>query len=189
MSDEEITRWLAMYRRRRALAHEEITESVRAETTAFLDLLIAQATHEQHRRVRAGDQPTPARFTSAFIDDLKRRIALDEMCEYELGAKLGRLVGGKRQGPCPICKAGHNCFTVYLADAGDQHYHCFRCGAGGDAISIIMQAYHDTFPEAVERLCKFGHLDVPPAPATAVPKPKPATRRSNRVVIAPRQGA
>jgi hypothetical protein len=162
LSDEEIGRWLAMYQRDRATAGEEVAADVLASTCAFLDQLIADAKAEQARRKRLHLPTSPARYTDDFLADLKRRIALDEMCEYELGARLGRKsASGIRQGPCPICRHGDHCFTVYLRDGEEQRYYCYRCQARGDAISVIMQAYGDTFPEAVARLCKFGHVPLP----------------------------
>jgi DNA primase len=74
---------------------------------------------------------------------------------------LGKERGGKRQGPCPICKRGSTCFTVYVKDEADQHYWCFRCGARGDCFNAMMQAWGYSFPEAVKHLADEYHIPLP----------------------------
>lgn len=63
----------------------------------------------------------------------------------------------------------------FVVNRGDSHYHCFGCGAHGDAIQFLMTHLKMSFHEAVESLAqKFGvHLEVvegsgqPKGPATA----------------------
>ena len=40
-------------------------------------------------------------------------------------------------------------------------YHCFGCGASGNAISFLMEYSHLGFVEAVEDLAAFVGIDVP----------------------------
>lgn len=42
-------------------------------------------------------------------------------------------------------------------------FHCFGCGAHGDAIGFEMRAHHLSFTEAVERLASECGLEVPKA--------------------------
>src|SRR5690606_23630914 len=45
----------------------------------------------------------------------------------------------------------------FVIQRGDSHYHCFGCGAHGDAIAFLMTHLRMGFPEAVESLAqRFG---------------------------------
>jgi hypothetical protein len=69
---------------------------------------------------------------------------------------LESLVGGKqiRAGRdficlCPFHEERTPSFHIYTKD---NHYKCFGCGVGGDAISYVMQKEKLSFPEAIRRL-------------------------------------
>lgn len=171
LTDEEVRHYRRQHRRTLALIDEEHADPATLETTrAFLTQLVTDGRAEALRRQRAGQlgvESEPSRFSEAFLADLKARIRLDDLVEYELGAALGRpSTKGTRRGPCPICQpSGHSdCFIVATGDEARQFYYCFRCLASGDAINAIMQAYGDTFPRAVERLCVLGGIPVPGGP-------------------------
>ena len=58
---------------------------------------------------------------------------------------------------CPL----HNEKTPSLKiDASTGLWHCFGCGAGGDAFRFVMQADDLTFPEAVHKLADRAHIDI-----------------------------
>ncbi|KXV79847.1 DNA primase, partial [Gluconobacter japonicus] len=57
---------------------------------------------------------------------------------------------------CPFHGEKTPSFYVY-----DDHFHCFGCGAHGDAISFVMQSDGRSFPEAVEQLAAEAGLEVP----------------------------
>ena len=62
-------------------------------------------------------------------------------------------------------------FFVY-----DDRFHCFGCGAHGDAIGFVMQSEGAAFIEAVERLAGEAGLEVPKAsPAAAAMEQQRAT--------------
>lgn len=172
LSDEELRHYRREYQRQiTALDTEYPDAELRESTRVYLAMLVDGAETEVRRRKRAakaGVSIDASRFSESFVDDLKSRIKLDELCEYELGARLGRVNGaGWRHGDCPFPQCGHkDCFGVYVGDACHQRYLCFSCGAGGDAINAIMHAYGDTFREAIERLCKDGGVPLPSKPST-----------------------
>lgn len=56
---------------------------------------------------------------------------------------------------CPFHADGTPSFTVY-AKGGRQRYHCFGCGADGDAIGFVMQRDGLGFREALDRLAEAG---------------------------------
>lgn len=164
LGDEELRHYARHYQRRLALLPEECPPELLDDTRAFLAHLLLDAARELDRRCVAAARGVPVvgdRFPAPWLADLKRRVRLDALCAYHLGARLGPERGGKRQGPCPICRAGTNCFTVYLRDEADQHYYCFCCGAGGDAFNAVRQAFGCSFREAVEQLAREGDVPLP----------------------------
>src|SRR6195952_4969744 len=91
-----------------------------------------------------------------FLDELRARTPLHGL----IGRKT-RLVRNGRQwkGCCPFHNEKTPSFYVY-----DDHFHCFGCGAHGDAISFVMQAEGRSFMEAVEGLSSEAGLEVPRQP-------------------------
>ncbi len=98
---------------------------------------------------------------AAFLDELRTRTPLPAI----VGRKV-RLARSGRQwkGCCPF--HGEKTPSFYVYD--DGHYHCFGCGAHGDAIGFVMQSEGAGFMEAVERLAAEAGLSVPkPSPEAA----------------------
>jgi len=182
LADEELRHYLTTYRRRLVLLDADVPDpDVRESTRAFLALLITDAEREDALRERAAAAGVPRdhpRFPPGWLVDLKARVPLDELCESLFSVDLGRLTSGSRRGPCPLCGHGRDCFVVYLGDREDEHYKCYRCQAGGDAINAIRQKLGLPFVQAVEFLAQ--HAGVPlPAPDTP-PRPTPAVPQSVR---------
>ena len=98
---------------------------------------------------------------ASFLDELRARTPLAAI----VGRRM-RLARSGRQwkGCCPFHGEKTPSFYVYE----DGHYHCFGCGAHGDAIGFIMQSEGAGFMEAVERLAAEAGLEVPkPSPEAA----------------------
>ena len=70
--------------------------------------------------------------------------------------------GRQMKGCCPFHGEKTPSFYVY-----EDGYHCFGCGAHGDAISFVMQTEGRSFPEAVQALAAEAGLDLPKASPTA----------------------
>ena len=95
-----------------------------------------------------------------FLDELRARTPLPAV----IGRRV-RLTRSGRQwkGCCPFHGEKTPSFYVY-----DDHFHCFGCGAHGDAIGFVMQSQGSGFMEAVEQLAAEAGLDVPkPTPEAA----------------------
>jgi DNA primase len=95
-----------------------------------------------------------------FLDELRARTPLPAV----IGRRV-RLTRSGRQwrGNCPFHGEKTPSFYVY-----DDHFHCFGCGAHGDAIGFVMQSQGAAFMEAVEQLAAEAGLDVPkPTPEAA----------------------
>ena len=96
----------------------------------------------------------------AFLEELRARTPLTAL----IGRRVKLSKSGRNwKGCCPFHGEKSPSFHVY-----DDHFHCFGCGAHGDAISFVMQSEGAGFPEAVERLAGEAGLEVPkPSPRAA----------------------
>lgn len=91
----------------------------------------------------------------AFLDELRARTPLAAV----VGRRVKLARSGKQwKGCCPFHGEKSPSFYVY-----DDGFHCFGCGAHGDAISFVMQTEGSAFPEAVARLAAEAGLEVPKA--------------------------
>ena len=95
-----------------------------------------------------------------FLDELRLRTPLPGL----IGRKTRLSKSGRNwKGCCPFHGEKTPSFYVY-----DDHFHCFGCGAHGDAITFVMRSEGASFPEAIERLAGEAGLDVPkPTPEAA----------------------
>src|SRR2546421_11948738 len=94
-------------------------------------------------------------FPPGFLDELRARVPL--------GSLVGRRVrlirrGRELAGLCPFHHEKTPSFYV-VEDKG--FFHCFGCGAHGDAIGYVMRADNLDFIEAIERLAGETGLAVP----------------------------
>ena len=95
-------------------------------------------------------------FTKESLETLRQRIDLVEVLSPHIDLKRS---GSSYKGLCPF----HDEKTPsFMIQKGDAHYHCFGCGAHGDAIQFLMTHLRMGFSEAVESLAaKFHvHLDL-----------------------------
>ena len=94
-------------------------------------------------------------FPPGFLDELRARVSL-----VGLVGRRVRLVrkGREHGGLCPFHNEKTPSFYV-VEDKG--FFHCFGCGAHGDAIGYVMRADNLDFIEAIERLAAEAGLQVP----------------------------
>jgi DNA primase len=94
-------------------------------------------------------------FPPGFLDELRARVSLADL----VGRRV-RLVrrGREHSGLCPFHNEKTPSFYV-VEDKG--FFHCFGCGAHGDAIGFVMRADNLDFIEAVERLAGEAGIAVP----------------------------
>lgn len=90
-----------------------------------------------------------------FIEDLLDRTDLAELIGSRLALKKA---GASYKARCPFHDEKTPSFNV-RPDKG--FYHCFGCGAHGDAISFIREFEGLGFTEAVEELARKAGLEVP----------------------------
>ncbi len=90
-----------------------------------------------------------------FIDDLLNRVDLAEVVGNRVSIKKA---GREFKGCCPFHSEKTPSFTV-SPDKG--FYHCFGCGAHGNAIGFLMENDKMEFVEAIEELAAMIGVDVP----------------------------
>jgi DNA primase len=97
---------------------------------------------------------------ASFLDELRTRTPLAAV----IGRRVRLARSGKQwKGCCPFHGEKSPSFYVY-----DDGYHCFGCGAHGDAITFVMQSQGLSFMEAVSQLAAEAGLQVPrPTPEAA----------------------
>lgn len=93
-------------------------------------------------------------YTRETLELLRSRIDLIEVLSPYL--KIQRS-GAAYKALCPF----HEEKTPSLViQRGDSHYHCFGCGAHGDAIQFLMTHLKMSFLEAVENLAERFHVQL-----------------------------
>ncbi|MDI5892971.1 DNA primase [Halomonas rhizosphaerae] len=90
-----------------------------------------------------------------FIDDLLARVDVVEVVGERVKLKKA---GRNHSGLCPFHQEKSPSFTV---SADKQFYHCFGCGAHGNALRFLMEHENLRFPEAVEQLAARLGMEVP----------------------------
>src|SRR5437763_9715531 len=94
-------------------------------------------------------------FPPGFLDELRWRLPLAELVGRRV--RLTRK-GREYAGLCPF----HNEKTPSFYVVDDKNFfHCFGCGAHGDAIGFVMRSENLDFIEAVERLAGEAGLAMP----------------------------
>lgn len=87
-------------------------------------------------------------FAKDSLETLKQKIDLIEVLSSYLPLKKN---GAFYKTHCPFHEEKTPSFTV---QKGDTHYHCYGCGAHGDAIAFVMQYTRLSFRETVELLAE-----------------------------------
>lgn len=91
-------------------------------------------------------------FTKASLETLRQRIDLVELLNVHIDLKRA---GSSYKALCPFHDEKTPSFVV---QRGDSHYHCYGCGAHGDAIEFLMSYQRMSFMDAVETLAQMFHV-------------------------------
>ena len=95
------------------------------------------------------------RIPQSFIDDLLVRTDIVELIDSRVRLKKA---GKNYQACCPFHNEKSPSFTV---SQEKQFYHCFGCGAHGNAIGFVMEYDGLEFPDAIEELASMQGMQVP----------------------------
>ncbi len=91
-------------------------------------------------------------FSKESLETLRQRIDLVDVLSSHIELKKA---GASYKALCPFHDEKSPSFMV---QKGDTHYHCFGCGAHGDAISFLMTHLKMSFSDAVENLAQRYHV-------------------------------
>ncbi len=95
------------------------------------------------------------RIPQQFIDDLLNRIDIVSL----IGSRMElRKAGREYSARCPFHDERTPSFTI---SPNKQFYHCFGCGAHGNALGFLMDYDRLEFRDAVEELASMAGVDVP----------------------------
>ena len=99
--------------------------------------------------------PAKGLIPQAFIDDLLSRVDVVEVISRRLTLKK---TGRNYSARCPFHDEKTPSFSV---NPDKQFFYCFGCGAGGNALSFVMDYDRLDFPAAVENLAQLAGVEVP----------------------------
>ena len=94
------------------------------------------------------------RISKEFIDELLVRVDIVDLIDSHVPLKK---TGANYVARCPFHTEKSPSFSVNRAK---QFFHCFGCGASGNAIGFLMDFSHLDFVEAVEDLAAFAGVSV-----------------------------
>ena len=103
--------------------------------------------HPRRRRPRRRRGPDGAQLNV----EAARAVHILEVAR-RLGLPLRR-VGSSHRGPCPIHRGSGPNFAIY---PGSGRFHCYVCGATGDALQLVQDVRRCDFPTAVRTLAEVG---------------------------------
>ena len=95
------------------------------------------------------------KIPQSFIDDLLNRTDIIELIDGRVHLKKA---GKNYQACCPFHNEKSPSFSV---SPEKQFYHCFGCGAHGNAIGFLMEYDGLSFPDAIGELASLHGLTVP----------------------------
>src|SRR5450631_1394096 len=108
--------------------------------------------------------PQPRVIPDSFKRDLLNRVDIVDIIQRHLPLKKA---GANFSACCPFHNEKSPSFTV---SPSKQFYHCFGCGAHGDAIGFLMEYSGFAYPEAIRALAETVGMTVPETRSTA-PRP------------------
>lgn len=106
------------------------------------------------------------RLSQDFIQDLIARADIVELIQRRITLKK---MGSNYGACCPFHNEKTPSFTV---SSSKQFYHCFGCGAHGNAIGFLMAYDRLQFVEAVEELANHLGVPIPESFSTHTHKPQ-----------------
>ena len=112
-----------------------------------------------------------------FIHDLLARVDIVEVVGRHVQLKKG---GANLSGLCPFHAEKSPSFTV---SPSKQFYHCFGCGASGDAIRFLTEYSGMTFVDAVKDLAQQVGLQVPEEDSSPAEREQAAAQKQRRSTL------
>ncbi|HZT55366.1 MAG TPA: DNA primase [Burkholderiaceae bacterium] len=112
-----------------------------------------------------------------FIQDLLSRVDIVEVVGRHVQLKKG---GANLSGLCPFHAEKSPSFTV---SPSKQFYHCFGCGANGDAIRFLTEYSGMSFIDAVKDLAQQVGLQLPEEDSSPAERAHAAAQKQRRSTL------
>ena len=113
----------------------------------------------------------------AFLHDLLSRVDIVEVVGRHVQLKKG---GANLSGLCPFHAEKSPSFTV---SPSKQFYHCFGCGANGDAIRFLTEYSGMSFIDAVKDLAQQAGMSVPEEDLSPAEREQAASQKQRRITL------
>ncbi len=107
------------------------------------------------------------------VEQIRERLDIVDLIGQHVNL---RKTGRNFKGLCPFHQEKTPSFIVF---PDNQTFHCFGCGAGGDAFNFVMQLEHVDFRQALEQLAARTGVDLKPAEP---PPPPEVVERHQRLL-------
>ena len=114
----------------------------------------------------------------AFIQELLARVDIVDIVGRQVQLKKS---GINFSGLCPFHAEKSPSFTVTPTK---QFYHCFGCGANGDAIRFLVEQHGMTFIDAVKDLAQQVGMSVPDDPSSPEQRQQAAAQKERKATLA-----
>src|SRR5262249_35935566 len=101
----------------------------------------------------------------------RAQVRIDEVLDL-MGYELRRITGGAGRWPCPLHRSQSATSRIFAVHLRKNVYHCFACGAGGNALDLWATWTQQHLYAAVLDLFQRLGREVPWLPTTG----KQATR-------------
>ncbi|MFM8901687.1 MAG: DNA primase [Burkholderiales bacterium] len=115
---------------------------------------------------------------AGFLQDLLSRVDIVDVVGHHVQLKKG---GANWMGLCPFHAEKSPSFSV---SPSKQFYHCFGCGASGDAIRFLTEHVGLSFVEAVRELAQGVGLQVPEEQVSEDERQRRDTLRQRKLSLA-----
>lgn len=119
------------------------------------------------------------RIPRVFINDLLARIDIVDLIDARVKLKKQ----GKNYHAC--CPFHHEKTPSFTVNGDKQFYHCFGCGAHGNAVDFLMNYDRLEFVESIEELATMQGLEVPYEAGTGPTQMERHQRQSLYQLMAP----
>ena len=119
------------------------------------------------------------RIPRVFINDLLARIDIVDLIDARVKLKKQ----GKNYHAC--CPFHHEKTPSFTVNGDKQFYHCFGCGAHGNAVDFLMNYDRLEFVESIEELATMQGLEVPYEAGTGPSQMERHQRQSLYQLMAP----
>ncbi len=129
------------------------------------------------RREEVLGENRPVAIPQSFIQELLGRVDIVDVVGRYVPLKKG---GANLMGLCPFHGEKSPSFSV---SPSKQFYHCFGCGANGNAIGFLMEHAGMNFVEAVKELAQQTGLSVPEDEASPQDRERAARQREKQATL------